>query len=81
MPFQEHPNLYRGYFPVVPGNLSHKHGYDIGPTMDKSAIPEGEEDNPFYQDTPILVLPGREEQLEEFYQVGFCQMDLLDAPK
>ncbi|KAK8725881.1 hypothetical protein OTU49_010535 [Cherax quadricarinatus] len=27
-------NEYRGYFPVIPGEVSHKEGFEIGPKMD-----------------------------------------------
>jgi len=28
-------NLYRGYFPLRSGALSHKQGYDLGPEIDE----------------------------------------------
>ena len=55
------------YFPLVPGGLSHKHGYDIG--EDYPDLPEDERDNPLVGETPRLCLPGREDEVELFYKV------------
>ncbi len=30
---KDHDNIYRGLFPLIPGKLSHKEGYDMG-TLD-----------------------------------------------
>ncbi len=60
-------NAYRGYFPMIPGQLSHKRGYDIGPTYD--VIPDEHKDNPLLMETPKLKLPGREKEVEKFYEV------------
>ena len=61
-------DLSRRYFPLAPGQLSHKHGYDIG--EDYPDLPEDERDNPLVGRTPRLNLPGREAEVEQFYQVG-----------
>ena len=60
-------NVYRGYFPLVDGALSHKQGYDLGPILDDGLIQEG---NPFMQQTPRLQLPGREKEVETFYEAS-----------
>ncbi len=59
-------NLYRGYFPVRHGGLSHKEGYDIGKPFPAEMVQAG---NPFKEATPKLTLEGREEEVEEFYKV------------
>jgi len=59
-------NVYRGYFPLKSGALSHKQGYDLGPEIDSD---DEEEGNPFMQKTPKLSLAGREKEVEEFYRV------------
>jgi hypothetical protein len=60
-------NIYRGYFPLVEGQLSHKRGYDVGPTYQN--IPEEHHDNPLLMETPTLKLPGREKEVDEFHKV------------
>ena len=68
----DNPNIYRGLFPLIPGKLSHKEGYDMGDDF----ILESEEEkvlrskNPILGDTPRLVFSGeRQTQAEKFYQV------------
>ena len=58
-------NIYRGYFPLVEGALSHKQGYDLGPTFD-----EVQDGNPFMQNTPRMHIPGKEDKVEKFYEVS-----------
>ena len=61
-------NNYRGYFPLIPGKLSHKHGYDIG--QDSSTLSIEQRGNPLVEETPRLILPGREKEVDEFYKVS-----------
>lgn len=66
---QRHPNIYRGYFPLVPGQLSHKQGYDLGPVIKPGDVLPGEEGNPFTEETPRLRLPDKCKEVERFYEV------------
>ena len=62
-------NAYRGYFPLIQGQLSHKDGYDIGPIFNDQDIPNEEKDNPFMQNTPRIQIKGQEEEIQQFYEV------------
>lgn len=62
----QNKNLYRGFFPMRHGGLSHKEGYDISKPYPEGVVQEG---NPFKERTPHLKLDGREAQVEEFYKV------------
>ena len=69
--------MYRGLFPLIPGKLSHKEGYDIG-TLDFGPETEQEKEkrlkNPFYEDTPKLKFPNnkmRQEKAAKMYQVTY----------
>lgn len=72
---KKNENLYRGLFPLIPGKLSHKEGYDMGPfNFGPESLEEKEErmKNPFYGDTPKLKFDGdaqRQAQADDFYQV------------
>ena len=65
----ENKNAYRGYFPVVPGKISHKNGIDL--TMEDFVAKESMQGLPFVEKTPKLVLPEKEEEVKEFYRVRF----------
>ena len=67
-------NGYRGYFPLVPGGLSHKHGYDIG--QDWPDLSSEEKENPLNGDTPRLSIKGMEKELEKFYEVTRTSNDV-----
>ena len=71
-------NVYRGYFPLQKGLLSHKQGYDLGPKHKKSftsnwGVKQEEGENPFLEETPRLTFQDRKRQdeAEEFYQASF----------
>ena len=67
-------NLVRGLFPLIPGKLSHKEGYDMGPmeyeneTLDEKAE---RNQNPFIADTPKLYFPNdRQRKVDKLYSVS-----------
>jgi len=72
----ENPNVYRGWFPVQPGNLTSKEGMDIGADIAFGAslvIP----DDPLRERTPLPAegaLPGWRSAIEEYYRAvnGVC---------
>ena len=72
---RKNDNLYRGLFPLIPGKLSFKEGYDIGPLDFGSETAEQKKErliNPFYGDTPRLKFPEdskRQKDAEKMYQV------------
>jgi len=43
----ENKNVYRGYFPIQPGNLSYKEGFEAGEHIQTI------EDNPLLENTPF----------------------------
>lgn len=71
-------NVYRGYFPLQKGLLSHKQGYDLGPKHRKKSPSdvkgdEQEEGNPFLEETPRLTFRGKkQDEAEEFYKASFA---------
>lgn len=69
------PNKYRGYFPMIPGKMSHKQGYDIGPEYPN--LPKDQEDNTLLEKTPKLRLPGREAEVDKFYKVVLENRDIV----
>ena len=77
-------NVYRGLFPLIPGKLSHKEGYDMGKF---NFGPETEEEraerirNPILGDTPRLKFPNdakRQEEADFFYSVMEKHKNLLE---
>ena len=70
-------NLVRGLFPLIPGKLSHKEGYDMGPIEYENETPEEKtkrNKNPFIADTPKLSFPNdieRQRQVDNLYYVSF----------
>jgi len=46
----ENMNVYRGYFPVLPGNISHKEGFELGQCVKDEDLKSG---NFFLEDTPF----------------------------
>ena len=72
---RKNDNLVRGLFPLIPGKLSHKEGYDMGP-MEFNESPEEmlqRNKNPFIADTPRLVFPDdqdRQRQADQMYKVS-----------
>ena len=72
---RKNDNLVRGLFPLIPGKLSHKEGYDMGP-MEFNESPEEmleRNKNPFIADTPRLVFPDdqdKQSQADQMYKVG-----------
>ena len=81
---RQNENLYRGLFPLIPGKLSFKEGYDMGPlTYPNESSEEKTErlENPFYGDTPRLDFPNepeRQSKVEAFYQVIQKHYGILD---
>lgn len=77
---RKNDNLVRGLFPLIPGKLSHKEGYDMGPMCHGNESPEEmleRNKNPFIADTPRLVFPDdqdKQSQADQMYKVGntFC---------
>ena len=73
---RKNDNLYRGLFPLIPGKLSHKEGYDMGPFNYGPETPQEKQErnlNPFYGDTPKLQFPldkERQNKTDEFYKVN-----------
>ncbi len=67
-------NLYRGYFPHFGGGVSFKECYDLGPPLEDADVEEG---NPFRERAPRLRLPGREEEVEAFYEVMYRHFSIL----
>lgn len=72
---RENDNNYRGLFPLIPGKLSHKEGYDMG-EIDFGTETDEEKleriKNPIYGDTPKLKFPNdpvRQKKSDDFYQV------------
>ena len=72
---RKNDNLVRGLFPLIPGKLSHKEGYDIGPMDHGEESPEEmleRNRNPFIADTPRLTFPDdqdKQRQAEQMYNV------------
>ena len=68
-------NLVRGLFPLIPGKLSHKEGYDMGPMDHENESPKEKLErnkNPFIADTPRLVFPDdpdKQRQADHMYKV------------
>ncbi len=60
-------NLYRGYFPMKHGGLSHKEGYDISKPKSEDVLQVG---NPFLEPTPKLCIKGQEKNIEQFYKAS-----------
>ena len=81
---RKNDNLYRGLFPLIPGKLSFKEGYDMGPLNRGQETPEERAErlkNVFYGDTPRLNFPGepeRQSKVEEFYKVMEHHYGVLD---
>ena len=81
---RQNDNLYRGLFPLIPGKLSFKEGYDMGPlNYGKETLEERTErlKNPFYGDTPRLKFPNepeRQSKVEALYQVIQDHYGVLD---
>ena len=68
-------NLVRGLFPLIPGKLSHKEGYDMGPMDHGDESPKENLErnkNPFIADTPRLTFPDdpdRQRRADQMYKV------------
>ena len=81
---RQNDNLYRGLFPLIPGKLSFKEGYDMGPLNFENESKEERNErlkNVFYGDTPRLDFPNepeRQEKVEAFYKVTEKHYSILD---
>jgi len=64
---KENKNVYRGYFPVKPGNLSYKEGYEAGEETQQQT------DNPLLEPTPFPHVEGREDECSWFKE-GYTQV-------
>jgi len=64
---KENKNVYRGYFPVKPGNLSYKEGFEAGEETQEQT------DNPLLEPTPFPHLEGREDECSWFKE-GYTQV-------
>lgn len=65
-------NIYRGFFPLVEGKVSHKESYDMGEDYNREMLKKSSNglENPLMGDTPKLKLSGeRRQQAEKFYEV------------
>lgn len=69
---KENRNVYRGYFPVQPGNLSCKEGFEAGEDV-KAQADRDQLPNPLLEETPFPDIKKRELECskfrEEFYQI------------
>ncbi|XP_023324762.1 probable iron/ascorbate oxidoreductase DDB_G0283291 [Eurytemora carolleeae] len=62
----ENKNVYRGYFPIQPGNLSYKEGFEAGEHIQTI------EDNPLLENTPFPNIEGMEKECE-WFKTGFTK--------
>lgn len=61
---KENRNVYRGYFPVQPGHLSCKEGFEAGEDVESATA--GREDNPLLEPTPFPNFEGLEADCARF---------------
>jgi isopenicillin N synthase-like dioxygenase len=74
---RENPNVYRGWFPVQPGNLTSKDGIDIGADIAYGAVVTDLAD-PLREPTPLpaeSLLPGWRAAIASYYRAldGVCR--------
>ena len=65
-----HANVYRGWFPLQPGFLTHKEGIDLGPDVAYGPAVV-REDDPLQEPTPLPpeeILPGWRDSVARYYQ-------------
>jgi isopenicillin N synthase-like dioxygenase len=64
------PNIYRGYFPLLPGPAQNAEGYDMGPDIVHPGRPEAVDD-PLLEATPLppeAMLPGWRATIAAYYR-------------
>lgn len=67
-------NHYRGYFPAQHDRMSCKEGYDVGLQWE---IPDHLKGIPLVEKTPMLRIPGREKEVDHYYETLFRHRDIV----
>ncbi len=79
----EHPNLYRGWFPLETGEARSRQGFELGPDLIRE-LPEDGTDDLLYEPSvfpPEAILPGWRQDAANYYRaiekVGFAILGAL----